>query len=217
MKSKAMLAMGGWSGLGGFMGGGWFGGQGGSYPGGYTGARTNRRQTQQWRLRVNSADSDIIFDLPLLRDRSRDLIRNAPLATGAIGTVCQNVIGTGLQLQSAIESETLGMDEDEASAWMSKTEREFRLWAESTECDVTRTQNFYGLQNLGFRSALESGDVLCLMPMDGKSERMPERAALPDALPIGWSHETCGGNLWFNFWFNRSWVADGFCQPIYAR
>jgi len=171
MKSKAMLAMGGWSGLGGFMGGGWFGGQGGSYPGGYTGARTNRRQTHQWRLRVNSADSDIIFDLPLLRDRSRDLIRNAPLATGAIGTVCQNVIGTGLQLQSAIESETLGMDE--ASAWMSKTEREFRLWAESTDCDVTRTQNFYGLQNLGFRSALESGDVLCLMPMDGKSERMP--------------------------------------------
>jgi hypothetical protein len=29
------------------------------------------------------------------------------------------------------------------------------------------------LQNLGFRSALESGDVLCLMPMDGKSERTP--------------------------------------------
>jgi lambda family phage portal protein len=173
MKSKAMLAMGGWSGLGGFMGGGWFGGQGGSYPGGYTGARTNRRQTQQWRLRVNSADSDIIFDLPLLRDRSRDLIRNAPLATGAIGTVCQNVIGTGLQLQSQIEAETLGMDEDAASDWMSKTEREFRLWSESSDCDVTRTHDFYGLQNLAFRSALESGDVICLMPMDGPAERTP--------------------------------------------
>jgi lambda family phage portal protein len=172
MKDKALLAMGGWGG-GGFMGGGWFGGRGGSYPGGYTGARTNRRQTQQWRLRTNSADSDIIFDLPLLRDRSRDLIRNAPLATGAIGTVCQNVIGSGLQLQSAIESETLKMTEDEASAWMSKTEREFRLWAESTECDVTRTQNFYGLQNLAFRSALESGDVICLLPMDGKKKRSP--------------------------------------------
>ena len=173
MKSKAMLAMGGWSGGGGMLGGGWFGGRGGSYPGGYNSARTNRRQTQQWRLRQNSADSDIIFDLPLLRDRSRDLIRNAPLATGAIGTVCQNVIGPGLQLQSAIESETLGMDEDEASAWMSKTEREFRLWSESNECDVTRTQNFYGLQALGFRSALESGDVVCLLPMDGKSSRTP--------------------------------------------
>lgn len=173
MKAKAMLAMGGWSGFGGFLGGGWFGGQGGSYPGGYQGARKTRRATQDWKLRVNSADSDIIFDLPLLRDRSRDLCRNAPLALGAIGTVCQNVIGNGLQLQSQIEAETLGLDEDKATEWMAKTEREFRLWAESTDCDVTRTQNFYGMQGLGFRSALESGDVICLLPMDGKTDRMP--------------------------------------------
>jgi lambda family phage portal protein len=175
MKDKALLAMGGWGGP--FMGGGWSGGQGGSYAGGYTGARANRRQTQQWRPRTNSADSDIIFDLPVLRDRSRDLIRNAPLATGAIGTVCQNVIGPGLQLQSAVEAETLKMTEEEASAWMSKTERSFRLWAESTECDITRTQNFYGLQNLAFRSALESGDVICLL-LSVKSDRTPYKLRL---------------------------------------
>jgi lambda family phage portal protein len=174
MKSKAMLAMGGWSGWGGFLGGGWRGsGEGGSYPGGYTGARLNRRSMQAWRLRNNSADSDVIFDLPILRDRSRDLIRNAPLACGAVNTVCQNVIGNGLQLQSQIEPDVLGITEDEASKWQEKTEREFRLWAESVDCDVTRTQNFYGLQNLAFRSALESGDVLSLLPMDGKTDRIP--------------------------------------------
>jgi len=175
MKSKAMLALGGWTGDwgGGFLGGGWLGGRGGSYPGGYTGARKNRRQTQDWQIRVNDANADTIFDLPLLRDRSRDLCRNAPLAIGAVSTVVSNVIGNGLQLQSQIEAETLGMDDDKAGEWMAKTEREFRLWAESTDCDVTRTQNLYGLQNLCFRSALESGDVICLLPMKGNTDRMP--------------------------------------------
>jgi len=178
MKSKALLAMGGWSGFGspsgGFLGGVFNrGGEGGSYPGGYTGARFNRRSMQEWRLRNNSADSDVIFDLPILRDRSRDLTRNSPLACGAIGTVCQNVIGNGLQLQSQIEPKVLGLTEDAASEWQEKTEREFRLWSESVECDVTRTQNFYGLQSLAFRSALESGDVISLLPMDGTSKRTP--------------------------------------------
>jgi len=174
MKDKAMLAMGGWASDGSFLGGGWAGGTGGSYPGGYTGARTNRRAMQQWKLRNNSADADIIFDLPVMRDRCRDLARNAPVATGAIGTVVQNVIGTGLQLQSQIEPEVLGITEDEATTWQTKTEREFRLFAESVECDITRQQTFYGLQALAFRSALESGDLISLLPMvKTPTDRMP--------------------------------------------
>jgi len=61
----------------------------------------------------------------MLRDRSRDLIRNAPLAAGAVNTVCTNVVGTGLKFQSGINSGARGMDEDEADAWESNTEREF--------------------------------------------------------------------------------------------
>ena len=48
--------------------------------GGYTGARTDRRQTQTWNPIGGSADSVALDDLPVLRDRSRDLLRNAPLA-----------------------------------------------------------------------------------------------------------------------------------------
>ena len=47
-----------------------------------------------------ASDQVTLPDLPALRERSRDLIRNAPLATGAINTVVvTNVVGTG---QSAI-------------------------------------------------------------------------------------------------------------------
>ncbi|MBI5971035.1 MAG: phage portal protein [Deltaproteobacteria bacterium] len=78
------------------------------------GASCAKRSLSQWRTSWGDADSDTLFDLPILRDRSRDLIRNAPLATGAINTVCTNVVGTGLILQSRIDRETLGMDEVEA-------------------------------------------------------------------------------------------------------
>lgn len=92
------------------------------------------------------------------------LIRNVPFVTGAVNTVCTNVVGAGLKLLSRIDRETIGMDEDEADAWESNTKREFRLWAESQECDAASTLTFAGVQNLVFRSALESGDVFILMP-----------------------------------------------------
>src|SRR5688572_19314889 len=68
--------------------------------GGYSGAKRDRRPTSEWRPGAGSADADILPDLPMLRDRSRDLTRNAPLAGGAVNTVVTNVVGTGLDPQS---------------------------------------------------------------------------------------------------------------------
>lgn len=132
--------------------------------GSYTGASKSRRSMSEWHTSSNSADGDLLADLPTLRERSRDLVRNAPLATGAINTVVTNVIGTGLSLQSRIDREALGLSEEQASKWQKNTEREFRMWCESQDCDITRTQNFYELQDLAFRSALESGDSITLLP-----------------------------------------------------
>lgn len=181
LKARVMLAMGGWTG-GGFLGGGMARSGYNNYPGGYQSARQNRRQTYNWTLRNNSANADTIFDLPTLRDRSRDLVRNNPIAGGAVGTVCMNVVGPGLQLQSMVEPDVLEMDEDKATAWQTKVEAEFRLWSESQECDITRTQNFYGLQALAFRAALESGDVLALLPMASKTSQSATR--VPYALRV---------------------------------
>jgi lambda family phage portal protein len=130
----------------------------------YTGASKSRRSMKEWQTTSNSADGDVLFDLPLLRERSRDLVRNAPLASGAINTVVTNVIGTGLSLQSRVNREVLGMTEEQAAEWQKNSEREFRMWSESPDCDITRTQNFYELQDLVFRGALESGDSFALLP-----------------------------------------------------
>lgn len=130
----------------------------------YVGASKSRRSMAGWLTRPKSADADTLLELPELRTRSRDLERNAPIATGALSTVRTKVVGTGLALQSRVNRDLLGISEEEASAWQRRTETEFALWAESPDCDLTRQQNFYGLQDLAFGSALVSGDVLVVMP-----------------------------------------------------
>lgn len=130
----------------------------------YIGASKTRRSMTGWLTRPKSADGDTLLELPELRTRSRDLERNAPIATGALSTVRTKVVGTGLALQSRVNRKVLGISEEEASEWQRRTEMEWTLWAESPDCDLTRQQNFYGLQDLAFRSALASGDVLVLMP-----------------------------------------------------
>jgi capsid protein len=126
--------------------------------GGYEGGRKDRRATTSWLTSSGSADADLLPDLTVLRDRSRDLTRNAPLAAGAIATVVTNVVGTGLEPQSQIDRDLLGLDDAAADEWQRAAEREWWLWASSPDCDVSRTQDFCALQDLVFRAVLESGD-----------------------------------------------------------
>lgn len=133
--------------------------------GGFTGARTGRRQTKEWFAASGSADSVTLTDLPILRARSRDLMRNAPLATGAINTMVTNVIGTGLRPQSHIDRTVLKpylKTDDAMEEWEASAERIFTMWAQNPDCDITRSQTFTELQNLILRSALASGDVFVL-------------------------------------------------------
>lgn len=142
--------------------------------GGYVGGSKSRRSLSGWNVSGGDADSDQIPDLPILRERSRDLLRNAPLAKGAINTVCTNVVGPGLRLFPKIDREILGLTPEQAATWERSTRRQFNLWANSKNCDVRRMMNFYDIQELTFRSMLESGDVFTHLPMAERS-RWPFR------------------------------------------
>ena len=130
----------------------------------WIGGDTTRRQTKLWSTRTGDADTDNLTDLPKIRERSRDLLRNAPIALGAVNTVTTNVVGSGLRCKPSIDHEVLGMAEAEADEWEKNARREWLLWSESKDCDSTRTQNFYGLQELAFRGVLESGDIFASQP-----------------------------------------------------
>ena len=132
--------------------------------GGYTGARIDRAQLSRWMPTGGSANTDTIRDLPMLRARSRDQMRNAPVALGALNTTVSHVVGTGLTYTPAIDADFLGLDEEQAEEWSANTKRRFEAWARNTDCDVARELDFYGIQELTFRSFLESGDVGLLTP-----------------------------------------------------
>lgn len=127
---------------------------------GYIGADSSRRALSSWGAGLGSADQDTLLDLPALRARSRDLIRNAPLASGAINTNVTSTIGTGLKLQPRINRRRLGLTQEQADEWEREAQELFL--AVCDQLDITRTQTFTGLQDLACRSPLESGDLFTL-------------------------------------------------------
>jgi len=132
--------------------------------GGYTGARLDTSTMSRYMPTAGSANADTIRDLPMLRARSRDQMRNSPVALGALNTTVSHVVGTGLAYTPAIDAGFLGLSPEEADAWSADTKRRFDAWANSLDCDVARKQNFYGIQDLAVRSQLESGDVFVVTP-----------------------------------------------------
>jgi lambda family phage portal protein len=125
--------------------------------GGYYGGARDRRQTRNWRPFARSANDDTLPDLRTLRARSRDLVRNMPIATGALATVVTSVVGDGLALKPAINRDRLGLDAGAARAWEQQAKAEFDIWCRHP--DFTDRINFDEMQALVLRSALESGDV----------------------------------------------------------
>jgi capsid protein len=105
---------------------------------------------REWFTTRAAADLDILPSLQLWRDRSRDLARNDPLASGAISTVVENVIGTGLSLQARPDVDALKMTDDERETWTETVEREFRLWSDTTDRCRGRTGGLGSVDYRGF-------------------------------------------------------------------
>ncbi|MGD9209599.1 MAG: phage portal protein, partial [Desulfobacteraceae bacterium] len=137
----------------------------------YTGSSRRRRALKEWIVSLGDADTDISGEIDDLRSRSGDLERNNPLARGAINTKVTGVVGTGLRLKANIDRKILNMTDDQADEWEAKTESEFSMWANSTDCDVEDVLKFHQIQELVFRSTLSRGDVFVLTPAKERKER----------------------------------------------
>lgn len=128
------------------------------------GANATKKAVIGWTHGGGSHREDIEEHISTLRQRSRDLYcGGSTLATGAIKRLRTNAIGTGLHLKSTINEEILGISSEEARKLEETIEREFAHWANSTNCDIERIDNFYQLQQLALLNALLSGDSFALM------------------------------------------------------
>lgn len=162
---------------------------------GDAGASWQKKATKGFRAMSGSPKEDIDANNATLRQRARMLYMAAPIATSAIKTNRTNVIGVGLKLQSRIDREALGMDQEAADLWQAKTEREFALWANrKAACDATGVNNFYAMQQLALASWLVSGDVFAVIKQYDPTPTMPyslrihlveaDRVATPTAAGI---------------------------------
>jgi len=129
------------------------------------GASLNKVALEAWKAASADADIDIVYNLPLLRVRSRDLFMGAPVAGAAILTLRNNTIGNGLTAMPQIDGEVLGMNAKKTAALNLMIKSEFEIFGESVECDWNRRSTFGELTDLAFVNMAISGDVLGLLPM----------------------------------------------------
>lgn len=125
--------------------------------GSYKGADKSRLH-QSWLPGGKSADEDLLPDLEDLRERSRDLNRNNPIAAGTTNTVTTNVIGTGIKPQSRIIKRAIpGMTDTLAAFWQQRCEAVWNKWA--LIADAGNRNDIYEIQALVDRQILENGEA----------------------------------------------------------
>lgn len=122
---------------------------------GYDGAKRGRK-TDKWRTKGTSANVEVIYDLVMLRNRSRDLVRNNPWIKRAQNSWVANAIGEGITCE-------IKNNEQVKKLWVD--------WANSTDCDADGDLNLYGLQELAARTVWESGEVLIRFRWRRKSDK----------------------------------------------
>jgi lambda family phage portal protein len=124
-----------------------------------------------WLATNSSANSEIWSSLSTLRNRSRDLCRNNDYARGVIQKLVDNVIYLGIGFQAQVKHDDRANNLIE-TAW--------KKWAEEPMyCHTAGKLNFPEIQQVAFRSWLESGEVFVR-----KVKRSFSNSPVPFALEI---------------------------------
>jgi len=113
----------------------------------YTAAKTSG-PNGAWRPTKKSADQILKRDAALIRERARDLERNAPHIAGAVNTITSNVVYLGIPPQAQLRNAE-GKPDVEANR---RAEALFSAWSEETD--------FADLQTLAFRRMFIDGEIL---------------------------------------------------------
>ncbi|MET3431441.1 lambda family phage portal protein [Herbaspirillum seropedicae] len=120
---------------------------------GFDGAKRGARGAG-WNTSGGTINAELAGSLSILRNRSRDLVRNNPYMKRAVNVLCSNIVGIGIVPKFT----------DPTVA------KEYKKWARG-ECDANNLLNFGGLQVQLVRSIWESGEVLIRFrtrrPQDG--------------------------------------------------
>lgn len=123
----------------------------------YAGALVNRL-TSDWSAPSSSADTEINSSLRVLRNRSRQVMRDYDFAKSAKRSILSNVVGTGVKLQMQVPMVRgagklhKGVNDEIETAWLE--------WCRKENCDVAGKLTFPQIERLVLSGVVESGEIL---------------------------------------------------------
>lgn len=139
------------------------------------------RELSMWRPGMASPDVEMQGEVETITARTRDLIRNHGLASGAVTSQLDSIIGPELRLSAKPDWRALGMAEDVAEEWADGVEAKFRLHAnDRINCysDAGRRHSLGGRLRQGLRSFITYGDNLSV------AEWLPGRGRYATAIQM---------------------------------
>lgn len=111
----------------------------------------------RWNPPSSGADEELADELPKLRRRSADLVRNNMWAATLVGSLVDQVIGTGFDLQSTTRADMVNADESFIDGWRRACEDVWVRYVE--EADVCEVCSAHDLARLTYAGKVVRGDA----------------------------------------------------------
>nr|WP_132451316.1 phage portal protein [Paraburkholderia sp. BL8N3] len=142
----------------------------------YESASSAGARGRTWKTSSAGPNFAAVQNLPLLRSRARDAIRNDPWAKTAIARLVSNTIGTGIQPHPQHPNKAIAKQQKQ-------------LWDDWVkEADADGLLDFYGQQTLAARAFFSDGETLLRRrlrrPSDGLSVPLQVQLMEADQLPV---------------------------------
>ncbi len=129
-------------------------------------AAAKGRRTNDWKATGASANMEVHEALMDLRNRSRMMVRNNPIAKNAVRVIPNNVVGTGILPTPKYE----GKNSEKINQTIKNI---WKIWADKVYCDYDEQLNLYGIQHLAMKAVAESGECLVRRIYTSSNEKLP--------------------------------------------
>ncbi len=122
----------------------------------WEGAASNRLLNDWVFMRSASADREIRLDLPTLRERSRDLVKNNSEIGRFINLIAHNVVGhQGIQLKPDLKTP----QGDARTLVNRRLKQAWKRWGKKKNCTVDGKLSWVGVQRMVAKSVAQDGDI----------------------------------------------------------
>lgn len=117
------------------------------------------RLTSGWGIQTTSEDTESATSLQTMRNRSRELVRDAAFAKRAKVIIQNNIIGSGIGMQAQVMTTRGELNEPVND----EIEAVWEEWMEAANCHMGQSLHFADIERMAVGEAFEAGEILIRM------------------------------------------------------